>query len=265
MKHTEIPNAIDDKKISNIDNENPERILEIGDKVIYASIRRYMNPDTRECFPSIQKIKEKTKCGQAKINKAIDRLIQAGFITKTLKRAPNGKLSNYYYFPKTKLDAHFERFTDEFLDLDLPINIKEYYMDIQKYLYYDKDHTIGKCSFSNSELARRLGISIPTVKKYNTYLYERGFLDEETTDKTDEAGFTIINKVFNLTALQQAQLWMKAVTDQLSNNTEQIYNNTEDINELKARNEELEKRIAILEKECALERNRVQEQKEYSF
>lgn len=205
MKHTEIPHELDNRKVSIVDNENEKRILEIGDKIIYAAIRRYMNNDSRECYPSIQKIKDKTKCGQSKIMKAIERLIQAGFITKSQKRAPNGKLSNYYYFPESEFDKHFEMFTDEFLDLDLPLNVKEYYMDIQPFLY-GKETGVGKCSFSNAELARRLGISIPSVKKYNTYLMEHGFLEEEVTDNYDQAGLPVIQKSFNLSALNQAAL-----------------------------------------------------------
>lgn len=205
MKHTEIPHELDNRKISLTDNENEQRILEPGDKVIYAAIRRYMNEDSRECYPSIQKIKEKTHCGQSKITGAIDRLINAGFIKKTQKKAPNGKYTNFYYFPKTEFDRHFEMFTDEFLDLDMPINIKEYYMDIQQYLY-DKDSGVGKCSFNNTSLAAKLGISVPSVKKYNTYLIEHGYLEEESTNKTDEAGLVVVQKNFNLSTLNQAAL-----------------------------------------------------------
>lgn len=205
MKHTEIPHELDNRKISLTDNENEQRILEPGDKVIYAAIRRYMNEDSRECYPSIQKIKEKTHCGQSKVVGAIDRLVDAGFIKKSQKKAPNGKYTNFYYFPKTEFDKHFEMFTDEFLDLDMPINIKEYYMDIQQYLY-DKDSGVGKCSFNNTSLAAKLGISVPSVKKYNTYLIEHGYLEEESTNKTDEAGLVVVQKNFNLTGLQQAAL-----------------------------------------------------------
>lgn len=205
MKHTEIPHELDNRKVSLTDNENEQRILEAGDKVIYAAIRRYMNNDTRECFPSLRKIKEKTHCGQSKITGAIDRLIQAGFIKKAQKKAPNGKYTNYYYFPKTEFDKHFEMFTDEFLDLDMPVNIKEYYMDIQQYLY-DKDSGVGKCSFNNTALANKLGISVPSVKKYNNYLIEHGYLQEESTNKTDEAGLIVVQKNFNLNTLNQAVL-----------------------------------------------------------
>ena len=205
MKHTEIPHELDNRKISLMDNENESRILEPGDKVIYATIRRYMNENSRECYPSISKIKEKTRCGQSKIMGAIDRLVQAGFIQKTQKKAPNGKYTNFYYFPKSEFDKHFEMFTDEFLDLDMPINIKEYYMDIQQYLY-GKDSGVGKCSFSNTALAMKLGISVPSVRKYNNYLIEHGYLEEEKTGSSDEAGLPVIQKNFNLSTLNQAAL-----------------------------------------------------------
>jgi len=248
MKHTEIPHELDNRKISLTDNENEQRILEPGDKVIYAAIRRYMNEDSRECYPSIQKIKEKTHCGQSKVVGAIDRLVDAGFIKKSQKKAPNGKYTNFYYFPKTEFDKHFEMFTDEFLDLDMPINIKEYYMDIQQYLY-DKDSGVGKCSFNNTSLAAKLGISVPSVKKYNTYLIEHGYLEEESTNKTDEAGLVVVQKNFNLTGLQQAALWVKAVT-------ETVQRHDEDIEDLKERMSEIEKKNQALEKELSLYRNK---------
>lgn len=250
MKHTEIPHELDNRKISLTDNENEDRILEPGDKIIYAAIRRYMNDETRECYPSIQKIKEKTHCGQSKIVGAIDRLVKAGFIKKTNRKAPNGKWSNYYYFPESEFDKHFEMFTDQFLDLEIPVNIKEYYMDLQQYLY-DKESGVGKCYFSNTALASKLGISVPTVKKYNTYLIEHGFLEEETTDKTDEAGLPVIQKNFNLQGLNQAALWIKAVS-------EQLITNTEDIERIKLENADMKRRIAVLE-------STISRQTEYSF
>ena len=143
MKHTEIPYEIDTMKI------NHE--LEHGDKIIYASIRRYMNKDNRECYPSLNTISLKLGCSINKIRSAISRLVKTGL----LKKSAEGR-KNVYYFPRTEFDKHFEMFTDEFLDMDLPLNVKEYYMDIQQYLY-DKDSGVGKCSFPNTELALRTG------------------------------------------------------------------------------------------------------------
>lgn len=47
-------------------------------------------------------------------------------------------------------------FTDDFLDMDLPINVKEYYMDIQRYMY-DKESGVGKIGYTNTKLAELTG------------------------------------------------------------------------------------------------------------
>ena len=227
MKHTEVPN-----EISNLRDRNQ---LEHGDKIIYATIRRYMNKETRDCFPAISTIAIKLNCSKTKVLSAIKRLLD----TKLLEKHIDGR-KNHYYFPLTEFDKHFEMFTDEFLDLDLPLNVKEYYMDIQPFLY-GKETGTGKCSFSNAELARRTGWTNISIKKYNSILIERGLLSEEVSDQTDEAGLPIIQKNFNLTGLNQAALWVKAVT-------EQIVTNTEDI-------EELKKEVAALKKELSIRRN----------
>lgn len=258
MKHTEIPHELGNRTVSINDKDNEDRILEKGDKVIYAAIRRYMNSESRECYPSISKIKEKTHCGQTRIYESIDRLIKAGFMTKTLKQLPNKKTATFYYFPESEFDKHFEKFTDAFLDMKMPINIKEYYMDIQQYLY-DQKSGIGKCAFSNAELAKRLGVSIPTVKKYNKYLIENGYLEEEATTKTDEAGLIIYQKNFNLTNLNQAALWVQAVTQQVTTNTQDIEQLKEDNIVLKEENKQMRKEIDQLKKEMSLRRNHVDE------
>ena len=139
-------------------------------------------------------------------------------------------------------------FTDEFLDLDLPLNVKEYYMDIQQFLY-GKDTGVGKCALSSAELSRRSGWTTVSIKKYNTILIEHGLLEEQLTDKKDEAGLTIIQKNFNLAGLQQATLWVKAVT-------EQVTQNTADIEDMKKELEELKAWKARYEREKALDRNK---------
>lgn len=227
MKHTEVPN-----EISNLRDRNQ---LEHGDKIIYATIRRYMNKETRDCFPSISTIAIKLECSKTKVMSAIKRLLDTALLEKHI----DGR-KNHYYFPMTEFDKHFEMFTDEFLDLDLPLNVKEYYMDIQPFLY-GKETGTGKCSFSNAELARRTGWTAISIKKYNTILIEKGLLSEETTDSSDEAGLPVIQKSFNLTGLQQAALWVKAVTQQVTANTEDI--------------EELKKKVAALERELSIRRN----------
>ena len=260
MKHTEIPYNLDDKRFSPMDAENKERILQHGDKIVYASIRRFMNEDTKTCYPSISKIKEKAGCGQAKVESAIERLIKAGFLKVTKKRVMSGKWSHFYEFTDENFDKNFEMFTDDFLDMDLPINAKEYYMDIQRYMY-DKESGVGKIGYTNAKLAELTGWTVQSIKKFNTLLIERGLLTEETTSKTNEAGLPIVQKNFNLSGFKQAELWARAVT-------QQVVQNTADIEDMKQKYDSeidaLHRKIEALEKAAALERNRVTEQN-YTF
>lgn len=229
MQHVEIPNELISLK--------RQGKLEQGDQVIFAAIKKYMNNETRECFPSITTIAKTLNCSRTKILSAIDRLCSCNL----LQKKSNGPgIHNTYVFVRTEFDNFFEMFTEDFLKIDMPLNIKEYYMGIQQFLY-GKETGIGKCSFSNTKLAEMLGISPLSVKKYNTYLIENNYLEEETTNKTDESGLPVVQKNFNLQSLNQAALWIKAVNQQLTNNTEDI--------------EELKKKVAALERELSIRRN----------
>lgn len=208
MKHTEVPHELDNLKDGHT--------IEHGDKVIYASIRRYMNATTRECFPALNTIAISLKCSINKVRRAIERLVDTGLIEK----CSDGR-KNHYYFPESEFDKRFEMFTDEFLDMDLPLNVKEYYMDIQQYLY-GKDTGIGKCALSNAELARRTGWTTISIKKYNTILIEKNLLEEEETTQKDEAGFPIIQKRFDLQGFNQAVLWVKQVNEAIINHEDRI-------------------------------------------
>ena len=208
MKHTEVPHELDNLKDGHT--------IEHGDKVIYASIRRYMNATTRECFPALNTIAISLKCSINKVRRAIERLVDTGLIEK----CSDGR-KNHYYFPESEFDKRFEMFTDEFLDMDLPLNVKEYYMDIQQYLY-GKDTGIGKCALSNAELARRTGWTTMSIKKYNTILIEKNLLEEEETTQKDEAGFPVIQKRFDLQGFNQAVLWVKQVNEALIDHEDRI-------------------------------------------
>lgn len=237
MQHVEIPNELISLK--------RQGKLEQGDQVIFAAIKKYMNNETRECFPSITTIAKTLNCSRTKILSAIDRLCSCNL----LQKKSNGPgVHNTYVFVRTEFDNFFEMFTEDFLKIDMPLNIKEYYMGIQQFLY-GKETGIGRCSFSNTKLAEMLGISPLSVKKYNTYLIENNYLEEETTNKTDESGLPVIQKNFNLQSLNQAALWIKAVNQQLTNNTEDI--------------EELKKKVAALERELSIRRNATYPEKTY--
>lgn len=245
MQHVEIPHELDNLKLVHT--------LEHGDKIIYAALRNYMNKDSRECFPAIRFVAENLQCSPTKVQLAIKRLLATGL----LEKAKDGR-KNHYRFPETDFDKQFEMFTKEFLYMDLPLNVKEYYMDIQQYLY-GKDTGKGKCSFSNAELARRTGWTVASVKKYNTILIEKNLLEEETSDYKDEAGFPIIIKRFDLQGLNQAELWVKQVTAAVIRHEDEIQQLKNEIQELRSDRQEDKRKIAVLEKQLALQNNYVKE------
>lgn len=245
MKHTEVPN-----EITNLKTNSDGPILKPGDKVVYAAIRSHMNKTTRSCYPGTDRIKAIARCGYSKLSAAIDRLIKAGLIT-LVKSMKNGRTIHEYKFPETEFDKSFEMFTDEFLNMDLPINVKEYYMDLQPFLY-NKESGIGRCSFSNAEISKRTGWTIPSIKKYNRELMDKGLLEEETTSSYDEAGLPIVSKNFNLSNLQQAALWAQAITKQVVDNTEAIEEIQQRMDKME---EDYKKEIARLQKELSKTRN----------
>lgn len=152
-------------------------------------------------------------------------------------------------------------FTYEFLDMDLPINVKEYYMDIQQWLV-DKETGVGKCYYSNAEIAKKTGRDIKSVKKYNTELIKKGYLQEAPMENQRDAyGLPVIQKSFNLEDLNQAQLWVKAVNQSMQQTTE----NTDRIAVLEQQVAELLAEKQRRDKEDALARNSTPTAGEYSF
>ena len=267
MQHTEVPHELDSRqeRLSKTEEDmknHPERILQPGDKIVYAAIRSFMD-ETRSCYPSFPKIKERAKCGQTKIMASIDRLVRAGLMEIKRTVSNKGHECNLYVFPKTEFDKHFEMFTTDFLKLDIPINIKEYYMSVQRYMH-DKDSGIGKIGYSNNKLAELTGISAGSIKKYNNYLIAHGLLEEEPTGNYDSAGLPVLQKQFSLTGFQQAALWVKAVTQQLQTNTADISTVKDEVAELKQELKLTKERLHEMERREAI-RNSENFSKTYEF
>ena len=155
-----------------------------------------MNKESRTCYPSIQTLKDKTKLSTTFIKDAISRLEKFGLLKVTKRKGT----SNIYYFPPET--DQFEMFSESFLDMDLPPKIKEYYMKLQKTLL-DKDQNIAYTHYTDKEIAKITGLSIPTVKKYNCILHDGGYLNTELTAYKDAAGFNIRQLNFDMEKLGQ--------------------------------------------------------------
>lgn len=99
MQHVQIPNELVNLK--------RDKKLEQGDQVIFAAVKKYMNANTRECFPSITTLAKDLKCSRTKILAAIDRLCTCGLMEKKT----NSGSRNTYLIKKTDFDDYFEMFT----------------------------------------------------------------------------------------------------------------------------------------------------------
>ena len=225
-QHTQIPQNFDWKQ------------LEWCDQLVFAQIKRFMNKDTRNCYPSMTKIKDLTQLSERFINDSVKRLESAGLVKITKRKGT----SNLYYFPPET--DNFEMFTNDFLDMKLPPKVKEYYMKIQNSLY-DKDQEIAVTHYSDVELAQLTVLSIPTVKKYNKILQDGGYMTSAITNYKDEAGLAIREMSFDMQKLGQFGLWVKAVTEQVSKNTDDIESIKRELQELRAFKEAVEKHTGV--------------------
>ena len=94
-----------------------------------------------------------------------------------------------------------------------------------------------------------LGISLNSVKKYNTELIQHDILHETTLLTRTDGGFNLIKKSFDLEKLGQVILL------KIKEHEERIDEHDQEITNLKTENEELRSRVTALERICGLQNN----------
>ena len=226
-QHLQLPN-----------NMTLETILTPQDLLVYISIKRYMNNETKEAFPSLQTIAEKCGASIPTIRKCIKRLEEGKYIEVTKK----GR-SQIYKFLKYN---NFEPFSYEFLDKeDLSFTEKAYQLASQQYQF--KENGMGKISMSNKELAEKINMSESTISRCNKSLEAKGYLDIIKAKK-HESGITINEKFFHLDELGQAIVFTLQNHEERLNKTEQnIENLMKDMSIVLKENKELKERLKELE------------------
>lgn len=224
-QHVQLPN-------------NMTPILTPQDLLVYISIKRYMNNETKEAFPSLQTIAEKCGASIPTIRKCIKRLEEGKYIEVTKK----GR-SQIYKFLKYN---NFEPFSYEFLDKeDLSFTEKAYQLASQQYQF--KENGMGKISMSNKELAEKINMSESTISRCNKSLEAKGYLDIIKAKK-HESGITINEKFFHLDELGQAIVFTLQNHEERLNKTEQnIENLMKDMSIVLKENKELKERLKELE------------------
>lgn len=204
-------------------NETKQPNLDPQDKLIYLAIRRYMNRQTKEAFPSYAKISEHTGACPRTIKKCVDNLIREGY----LETRKEGKRIIYKFNDKKQ----FEPFSYDFLDKpDLTFTEKSYIVAAQQYMYKDENTLEGKIAYKNKELSQLINMPESTISKCNRSLERKGYLN----------GASGLIKNFQLRELDQ--LFILKFKDQdtkIEQNTNDIFLLKKEIEKLKEENREM--------------------------
>lgn len=206
-------------------NDEIQPDLDPKDKLIYVAIRRYMNKQTMEAFPSYATITKDTGAAAKTIKKCVDNLVKENY----LKTRKEGRKLIYTFNNKKK----FEPYSYDFLDKpDLSFTEKSYIIASQQYMF--KEENEGKIEYTNKELATLIRMPEATISKCNRSLESKGYLQ----------GASELTKRFQLRELDQLFIWKFKEQD-------------ERLNEHDKKLEILERKIAQLEEENkALKENR---------
>lgn len=204
-------------------NNEPQPDLDPKDKLVYIAIRRYMNKNTMEAFPSYAKITEDIGAAAVTIKKCVDHLIEQGYLS-TYKRGR----SIVYKFNNKKF---FEPYSFDFLDKkDLTFTEKAYIVATQQYMIKDNDE--GKISYTNKELSELIQMPQSTISRVNHSLQDKGYLN----------GASEITKKFQLRKLDQLFIWKFKQQDERITKVENA------LYEVLEQNKQLKKKIELLEK-----------------
>lgn len=192
---------MENKQHVQVPNNMGKSDLTANDLLVYVSIKRYMNNETKTCFPSQETICKNSGLSKPTILKSIDKLKQENYITVYKE----GRKNVYKFNPH----KNFEPFSYEFLDNEnLTSGEKAYVMITQQFMFKDEEG-IGKVTFSNKELGEKINMSHDTIERYDKKLEEKGYLTLLKTNKRsiEEGGIIVNEKFFHLDELGQAIIW----------------------------------------------------------
>lgn len=213
-QHVQVPNDMTEQNI----------YLKPGDILIYATIKRHMDKETKTCYPSLDTISRESGASINTVRTSIQNLINAKYIEVTPKG--RGKLYRFLKWDK------FEPFSYDFLDnKKLSFKEKAYILATQQYMFKKEDTQDGIITYNNIELSKRLNISPSTVSRLDNALQAKQILNINTLSQRDsETGLPIKEKVFHLSKIEQAIVFILGNHEERLRNTEnKVENNTNDI------------------------------------
>lgn len=202
-------------------NNETQPDLDPKDKLIYVAIRRYMNRQTMEAFPSYATITKDTGAAAKTIKKCVNNLVNENYLQT---RREGRKL--IYTFNNKKC---FEPYSYEFLDKpNLTFIEKSYIIASQQYMF--KEDNEGRIEYTNKKLASLIKMPETTISKCNHSLERKGFLQ----------GASEITKRFQLRELDPLFIWkFKEQDEKIQKNTDDIELLKKEIKQLKEENKAL--------------------------
>lgn len=201
------------------------------DQFVYVVIKKFMNKDTKEAFPSLNTLHQITKLSINTIRDCINRLIKSRFI----EVRKEGR-KNIYKFLKHDT---FEPFSFKFIEKkDLTPEEKAYLIASQKYMF--KEGGEGKIALTNKELADKINLSESSIIRINNSLTEKQYMTTlKMKTKDNETGLFKSVKFYHLNQLEQAIIFV------LQNHEERIEENTTSIKQLQKENKSIKQDLQI--------------------
>lgn len=210
--------------------------LEPKDKLVYLSIRRYMNKNTKIAFPSLQTISNVSGASIPTIRKIISKLETLDYF-EVIKKGRGQE----YKFNELK---SFEPFSYEFLDRkDISFTAKSYLIATQEFMYKDVEN-YGKISYSDREMVDKINMPHSTISKCNKELENLGYLSIITNKNRElDTGCNKKTKIYHLAKLGQAIIWtLQNHENRLNDHDDRIQKLENMINKLTEENKKLKEK-----------------------
>ena len=231
MKHTEH------QHVQVLNNMTKNKTLTPECLLVYAYIKKYMNRDTLEAYPSLTTICSELGASEPTIRKCIKLLVELEYISV---RKEGRK--NVYKFSEYK---KFEPFSYEFLEnKECTFTEKAMILAEQQYMFKDKSTHEGKMNYSNRQMSELINMSHVTISRCTKSLQEKGLMRVVQTNTIDpETGCKIQEKIYDLDRLHQGIVFA------ICNHEERIQQTERDVEDLRKQLESLQKDYILTKQE----------------
>ena len=211
-------------------NSDTQPDLDPKDKLIYVAIRRYMNKQTLEAYPSYATITKDTGAAAKTIKKCVDNLVKENY----LETKKEGRKIVYKFNNKRQ----FEPFSYDFLDKhDLSFTEKSYLISTQQYMFKEEEE--GKISITNKELSGLIKMPESTISRCKRSLADKGYLK----------GSSELVKRFQLRELDQLFIWkFKEQEEKIEKNSNDIALIKKELERIKLENAEMKEKLEAKDK-----------------